>query len=97
MNTISELLALAHLPIGAYIVYRCLVALRVTHDKQARFGLECVLAMAAAVIALRLTDYTTPLEGDVRDITWRTAVSLVMLSFLPLINALARSDRRKED
>ncbi|KJZ10445.1 hypothetical protein TW86_14215 [Halomonas sp. S2151] len=94
---VSDLLAAAHVPIGMYIVYRCIVALRVTHDGQSRFAIECVLGIAAAVIALRLTDYTIPLEGEARYVTWRALVSLAMLSFLPLINALARSDRRQDD
>ncbi|WP_427030888.1 hypothetical protein [Halomonas sp. H2] len=95
--SLSSLLAIAHIPIGVYIVYRCISALRTTHDSQSRFAIECVLGIAAAVIALRLTDYTIPLEGEARYVTWRAMVSLTMLSFLPLINALARSDRRKED
>ncbi|MDN6321069.1 MAG: hypothetical protein L0J73_00105 [Halomonas sp.] len=97
IQLLSDLLAIAHVPIGIYIVYRCIAALRTTHDKQSRFAIECVLGIAAAVIALRLTDYTIPLEGEARYVTWRAMVSLTMLSFLPLINALARSDRRKND
>jgi|GEM_PF-6891371 len=93
----SDVLAIAHVPIGIYIVHRCISALRVTHDSQARFAIECVLGIAAGVIALRLTDYTIPLEGETRYVTWRAMVSLTMLSFLPLINALARSDRRQDD
>ncbi|WP_237673513.1 hypothetical protein [Vreelandella profundi] len=94
---LSDALAFAHVPIGIYIVYRCLVALRSTRDTQARFAIECVLGIAAAVIALRLTDYTIPLEGEARYVTWRAMLSLTMLSFLPLINALARSGRRQDD
>jgi hypothetical protein len=97
VELLSDVLAIAHVPIGFYIVYRCISALRTTHDAQSRFAIECVLGIAAAVIALRLTDYTIPLEGEARYVTWRVMLSLTMLSFIPLINALARSDRRQDD
>ncbi|WP_252109069.1 MULTISPECIES: hypothetical protein [unclassified Halomonas] len=97
IHWVSDLLAIAHVPIGIYIVYRCISALRTTRNSQSRFAIECVLGIAAAVIALRLTDYTMPLEVETRYVTWRVLVSLAMLSFIPLINALARSDRRQNN
>ncbi|MGK0546329.1 hypothetical protein ACSEE7_12580 [Halomonas cupida] len=93
-EVLAEVLGGAHIPLGAYIVYRCVMALRSIKDASARFAVELVLGICAALIALRLTDYTMPLEGDARFAVWRALVSLTMLSFLPLINALARSDRR---
>lgn len=97
ITILADVLALAHIPVGAYLVYRCFKALRSVTDKDVRFAIECVLALSAGVIAVRLTDYTAPLDGDARLATWRTVVTLTMLAFVPLINALARVSRRPEN
>lgn len=94
---LSELLAVAHVPIAMLIIWRCIIALRVCTEKDARFALECVLTVGVVLIALRLSDYAIPLEGDARYLSWRTVVSLIMLSFLPLINAQARSARQRDE
>lgn len=93
---LADGLALAHIPVGAYLVFRCLKALRTVTDRDVRFAIECVLALSAGVIAIRITDYTAPLNGDARYATWRTVVTLAMLAFVPLINALARTGRRPQ-
>ncbi len=92
-----ELTALSHVPIGAYLVYRCVNALRMLENRNARFGLECVMTVSTIVLALRLSDYTVPISADVRAVTSQVVMALVMLAFLPLVDALARSDENERE
>lgn len=89
----ADFLAWLNVGVAIAIVLKCLSALRYVNDRNTKLGIDIVLGVAAGLIALRLLDQSVPLEGDAKTISWRSYLTLMLIAFWPLINALVRRDR----
>lgn len=90
---VADFLAWINVAVAIGIVLKCLSALRYINDRNTKLGIDIVLGVAAGLIALRLLDQSVPLEGDAKTISWRSYLTLMLIAFWPLINALVRRDR----
>nr|WP_299241421.1 hypothetical protein [uncultured Halomonas sp.] len=92
---ILAILSFLQIPIGVYVLYRTVIALRVTHDRQVRFGLDCMLMVTIAVMVARLTAYSPVEMGrDTEIAVTHGLIAVALLSFTPMINVLVRLGRQ---